>query len=88
MNSSFNSVEEWENGFRGYYKGHFLNIERDHPSGDWYILVQDQTGECLYDGYFRDSKRLGLGSAIIQALKGSMLIDEETAKKMNAVYEF
>lgn len=59
--------------FYGTYRKHFVQVERDHPSYDWYILVVGPDGICAYDGWWCDSKRKPVHEAVLEALRGSLL---------------
>ena len=68
------TISKGRHDFCGTYKGYTVNIDRDHPSQNWYIIVTAPSGEYLYDGWWRESEGKPLREAIHEALRGSMLL--------------
>ena len=68
------TISKGRHDFCGTYKGYTINIERDHPSQNWYIIVTAPSGGYVYDGWWRESEGKPLREAIYEALRGSMLL--------------
>lgn len=68
------TISKGRHDFCGTYKGYTINIDRDHPSQNWYIIVTSPSGGYVYDGWWRDSEGKPLREAIAEALRGSMLL--------------
>ena len=68
------TISKGRHDFCGAYKGYTINIERDHPSQNWHIIVTAPSGEYVYDGWWRESEGKPVREAIHEALRGSMLL--------------
>lgn len=73
-NEKVQVIQEGPHDFCGAYKGHTINLERDHPNQNWYIIVATPSGGYIYDGWWRDSVGKSVHEAVIEALRGSMLV--------------
>jgi len=58
--------------FNGRYKGRDIGITRG-ASGNWYIVVIDESGMRSYDGYWLNSAHRSLDDAITEACTGACL---------------
>jgi hypothetical protein len=68
------TISKGRHDFCGTYKGYSINIDRDHSSQNWYIIVKAPDGGYVYDGWWRESEGKPLREAIHEALRGSMLL--------------
>jgi hypothetical protein len=59
-----------------FYKGATIQVLRDKPSDDWYILVWMEDGTMGYDGWWRDSAHKPMREAFAQAKQGAQLDSE------------
>lgn len=66
--------------FLGRYKDHEINVSRDEPTGNWYIVVTAPSGVYGYDGWWRDSVHRTMDEAIEEALIGAGLLPRQHGK--------
>lgn len=78
------TIERREKGLIARYKQCDIYIDRDRHNQNWYIVVQDQGGYKLYDGYWADSADKTLDDAIVEACRGSQLWTANTELKGGA----
>lgn len=62
--------ESKDNRFRGRYRNHEIDVEREED-GRFYISVKASSGGSVYDGWWDGSGKME--DAISEALKGSCL---------------
>ena len=69
------AIERSEHEFFGRFKSHEIDIERDSYDANWYIRVRHPDGCYVYDGWWQESRCHSLDDAILEACKGSCLVD-------------
>jgi len=57
------------------HKGRSIQLTKDAPERDWYIIVEDAGGYCAYDGYWCGSEDKTVADALEQAKFGACLDD-------------
>ncbi|MFM0435921.1 hypothetical protein PQQ84_05630 [Paraburkholderia strydomiana] len=67
--------EETPDEVSGYWRGHYVWVERKDEDGLWYIRVNHPDGGYLYDGWWRAHRDVDASDAVVEAFRGAELLE-------------